>query len=169
MYQWPRSTLTLHTPSIVNDFSAHYTDLFEIIHEDDPHIVDEDSPRAIHLGYRCKATGEYHPIQYQLGTIQSLINLQKTDRGEGFMAWMSTDLDYLSPAKFKTDYYVGKKKLMRMTNNNTSVMFSNPQKTLDKLPSMWHDAVFKIQNRCTISEWQALSDQERRAFLESLE
>lgn len=145
-----------------------YTYLFEIVHESDPHIINE-TLGVYPLGARSKSGGEYSPsgtpIKCSLG---EAIEITNEDRGEGFMVYLD-DGTYNTVCKMKTPYYVGKKKLMRMTPNKVDFMY-NPNSTArgNDLPDMWKDVMYEILDNFSSHEWKDKSSQERRVFLERL-
>lgn len=147
--------------------SEQFTDFYEIIHDSDPHIVDEGKQKAIWLGSRSKKDGI--PIWNFEGTgfmtFGEALELAKTDRGEGFMVYDVRD--YSKAIKLKTPYYVGKKKLMRASEKQVEQMYNDCiNYASNNLPEMWHYVPALI---CAVYEkelWLELSDQERRAALE---
>lgn len=150
--------------------SKGWTALFEIIDPEDPHIV-EEAYKLRYLGCRAKDTGQFLPsgdyIECSLGRA---MEITQEDRGEGFMVYRLDDEMRLSPCKMKTPYYVGKKKLMRMTPNKIDMMYNPVQfRTIENgLPEMWKDAVGEITDCFTAWEWKNKPSQERRVFLEKL-
>jgi len=145
---------------LLDDFST----LFEIVADHDPHIVKEED--GLHLlGYRHKASGEFHPYGDVIyGTLSEIINIAKIDRGEGFMVYPVGNFDEC--CKIKTPYYIGKKKLMRMNAGLVDLMYSNPTSFAQQLPDIWKFAVEAIKEYHTKEVWLAASDQQRRKFLE---
>ena len=142
--------------------------LFEVVVPQDPHIVEERY--GLHLlGMREKSNGHFHPNN-PVGTmtLQEAINMAETDRGEGFMVYRVDDKSKLAPCKLKTPYYVGKKKLMRMTAKNVNAMYDNVLATSKVLPAMWADAPIEIAGMFTKEQWLSFTDQMRRVFLEDL-
>lgn len=142
--------------------------LFEVVVPQDPHIVEERM--GLHLlGFREKANGHFHPNN-PVGTmtLQEAIALAETDRGEGFMVYRVDDKSKLAPCKLKTPYYVGKKKLMRMTAKNVNAMYDNGFQTAKTLPDMWYDVPRIIVRTYTKEDWLSFNDQQRRVFLEDL-
>jgi hypothetical protein len=140
--------------------------LFEVVVPQDPHIVEERY--GLHLlGFREKISGDFHPAN-PVGTmtLKEAIDLADEDRGEGFMVYRVDDKRKLAPCKLKTPYYVGKKKLMRMTAKNVEVMYKNPNDITKLLPSMWNDVPFEILRMFTKEQWLSFNDQQRRVFLE---
>lgn len=148
--------------------SHHCTDFFEIIHQDDPHIVDEGGPRAIYLGSRSKTNpSEFMWIGLMEMTFQEALDLAHEDRGEGFMVYANNDKT--KPIKLKTPYYTGKKQLMRMNKNKVADMFRSPSSTAQALPVMWGDAPYLIVKEYSVEDWADMDDQQRRAYLEKIE
>ena len=140
--------------------------LFEVVVPQDPHIVEERI--GLHLlGFREKANGNFHPCN-PVGTmtLQEAINLADEDRGEGFMVYRADCKEKTAACKLKTPYYVGKKKLMRMTAKNVEVMYKNPNDITKLLPSMWNNVPFEILRMFTKEQWLSFNDQSRRVFLE---
>jgi hypothetical protein len=148
------------------------TTLFEVVVPQDPHIVQEYE--GLHLlGVREKANGNFHPMGDRAirCTLEQALEIAKSDRGEGFMMYpMQSDgtYDYNNCCKLKTDYYVGKKKLMRMTAKNIEIMYKNPDSIAAGLPEMWYAVVQYIAHRCYKDMWLQASDQQRRVILEDL-
>ncbi len=163
---------------IVRDFKLYdlviekdVTTLFEVVVPQDPHIVQERE--GLHLlGVREKANGNFHPMGASVRcTLEQALEIAKSDRGEGFMMYpMQADGTYYYNycCKLKTDYYVGKKKLMRMTAKNVENMYSNPRATAISLPKMWYDAVDYITYHYYKDMWLQSTDQQRRVILEDL-
>lgn len=142
--------------------------LFEVVVPQDPHIVEERY--GLHLlGMREKVDGTFHPCNGTgVMTLQEAITLAETDRGEGFMVYRADDMTKLAPCKLKTPYYVGKKKLMRMSAKNVSAMYDNGFQIANTLPDMWYDVPRVIVQTYTKEDWLSFNDQQRRVFLEAL-
>lgn len=148
------------------------TDLYEIVHPNDPHIVDEPTG-AHYLGSRCKQTGVFTPYgkpeDTYLGTLKGILAIAEVNTGEGFMVYdLHNDPNRLAPAKIKTPYYVGKKKLMRLSKKNSEFMYNSPMIFADSLPLMWQDVPQKILAAFTKEEWLEANEMQRRLFLEDL-
>lgn len=142
--------------------------LFEICHRDDPHIVHEVE-NAYYLGYR-HFTGEFRPCTDTIGqmfvpcTLGYALDLIKVIKHEGFMMYDSSG----DVCKLKSPYYVGKKKLMRMKDNNIDRMFSNPSNFVkDNLPPSWDWWVDVVKDGLTAETWKSYTEQQRRNFIES--
>ncbi len=148
------------------------TTLFEVVVPQDPHIVQERE--GLHLlGVREKDGGYFHPMGgFTRCTLEQALEIAKHDRGEGFMMYpMFPDgiaYDFNNCCKLKTDYYVGKKKLMRMTAKNIEIMYKNPDSISVGLPEMWYDAPEYIVRKITKGAWLEATDQQRRVILEDL-
>jgi hypothetical protein len=144
------------------------TVLFEVVVPQDPHIVEERM--GLHLlGIREKASGKFHPSgRAGLMTLAEAIALAETDRGEGFMVYRADCAEKTAPCKLKTPYYVGKKKLMRMSAKNVSAMYDNGFQIANTLPDMWYDVPRVIVQTYTKEDWLSFNDQQRRVFLEAL-
>lgn len=145
--------------------------LFEVVVPQDPHIVKERE--GLHLlGVREKNTSDFYPLGASVRcTLEQALEIAKNDRGEGFMLYpMQTDgtYDYNNCCKLKSDYYVGKKKLMCMTAKNVENMYKNGFETANTLPDMWYDVPRKIVSSVDKDTWLGMSDQQRRVILEDL-
>lgn len=151
-----------------------YTLLFEICDSSDPHIVDEDFG-AHFLGTRYhesssqykRTVGHFDPCgQVILTTLSEALQLAKTERDiEG---WMMYQNDH-SVCKLKTDYYIDKKKLMRMTAQRVKQMYNSPMSIIQSLSRHWKFAVEPIIAYHTETAWTEATDQQRREFLEKID
>lgn len=158
---------------LVKDWAAAHgnsnaTWLFEICHESDPHIVNEKL--GVHyLGcstheedYFDEPAGNFTPMGTAIRTwLGAALQLAKEDTGEGWMVYTASG----DVCKLKTDYYVGKKKLMRMNKSSVDSMYNTSQ-VANKLPDQWSNAPQWITSKFSKSDWQIMSDQERRVLLE---
>lgn len=146
------------------------TDLFEILHPDDPHIVYEGFG-AQPLGWTNMATLKFSTMPDKAGTRQSTtlreaLEVVKTVKHEGFMVY-----DQLTGevCKLKSPYYVGKKKLMRANAKAIAHMYSSPEAyEVINLPVEWHGVPKVIVNYWRQHEWLEMDAQERRSFLEGI-
>ena len=152
---------------------ANCTDLYEIVHPDDPHIVDE--PVGAHyLGSRCKQTGVFTPYgkpeDTYVGTLKGILAIAEVNTGEGMMVYdLHNDPDRLAPAKIKTPYYVGKKKLMRLSKKNSDTMYTDPVKFAQGLPEMWRDVPEQIVSVYSREFWnECMTEGIRRELLEQM-
>lgn len=149
---------------ILDEWGEGFTWLFEICHESDPHIVAEVHG-ARYLGGRYNDGSKFAPVGYYTHEIQTLrdaIEYCKTDRGEGFMLY---DADG-NCCKIKTDYYIGKKKLMRMPKSKIHAMWDSPKTVQNTLPKHWSGVVDFILSTQAEVDWLEMTDQQRRKELE---
>lgn len=155
-------------PVCIEQLPSFATDFYEIIHGNDPHIVDEGTFRAEWLGCRDKSTGEVLAWGglSDFMTRDEALQIAAKDKGEGFM--MYAEGDYSKAYKLKTPYYVGKKKLMRMSKNNVDIMYKFPNTIVESLPEMWKHLPEIITVAFRKEEWTEMNDQERRKFLETI-
>lgn len=154
---------------------SHNTTVYEIVIPEDPHIVNEDVGGAIPLLVRSTPSdGDYFfrgDGVYR--TLGNLLDEAKTARHEG---WMVYDFkQYASgdpiPAtcKIKTDYYVGKKKLMRMSPSKVDNLWSKKTDFWNSLPIGWQHLAYQITKCYDVDAWKQMTDQERRVIIESME
>lgn len=139
------------------------TTLFEVVVPQDPHIVQERE--GLHLlGVREKANGNFHPMGTKYtGNLGSVLAAAKLDRGEGFMVYEKGN--YTQCCKVKSDYYVGKKKLMRMSKANVELMYKYPNSVT--VPEMWRSTAVDITKTFPKDFWLENDAQKRRIVLES--
>lgn len=158
------------TFSRIPEPQTNCTDLYEIVHPDDPHIVDE--PVGAHyLGSRDKITGVFTPYgkpeDTYLGTLKGILAIAEVGTTEGWMVYdLNNDPDRLAPAKIKTPYYIGKKKLMRLSKNNSNTMYADPAKFAQSLPKMWQHMPELIVSSYSKESWDNFDEAYRRWFLE---
>jgi hypothetical protein len=147
----------------------YYTWLFEVLHENDPHIVDE-TPGLVYLGNRVNSNGNFYPaisnrnendVWYPNTTLGTMLEIVKQVKHEGFMLYT----DDGRVCKLKSPYYVGKKKLMRAKDKLITELWN--EKGLDNLPKMWHPIVSKLIRDVWEADWRAMPEQDRRKVLES--
>ncbi len=152
--------------------SASVTSVYEIIHAEDHHIVDDGAQRAILLLGRGEFSGIW-PLGLQGTTLGELLQEAKTAKHEGWMVYDKKEyergVDVPFTCKVKTDYYIGKKKLMRMSPKNVNFMFKMDGFGVLLLPQQWHKLAKAIVATQQQAEWVLLTDQERRAIIEALE
>lgn len=148
------------------DSEYRYTRLFEICHSSDPHIVDEDCGAHL-LGTRDHTSGRFDPCgRAIMMSLDEALLLAKQERNvEG---WMVYHPDH-GVCKLKTNYYIDKKRLMRMSTQQVKIMYNNPMRVIESLSTHWKFAVEPIIVYHTESVWSESTDQERRKFLEKIE
>lgn len=147
------------------------TVLFEVVVSQDPHIVHER--KGLHLlGVREKDRGDFYPLNGSTKcTLEQALKIAKFDRGEGFMVYPMLPnalYDYNNCCKLKTPYYIGKKKLMRMTAKNVEIMYNDLPHTISTLPEMWSEIPEQIVQSIDKRTWLIMTDQQRRVIIEDL-
>lgn len=155
----------------------NYTSVYEIVIPEDPHIVDDGVFGALPLMSRRSGSGTIlargEPL---ITTLRAVLELAKTEKHEGWMVYNSDEYASSEPTpstcKIKTDYYVGKKKLMRMSPAKAESLFyemPHYNATVASFPEKWHHLAYNIQRHTTKEIWVNSTDQERRAIIEELE
>lgn len=141
--------------------------LYEIVHPNDPHIV-EEKIGAHFLASRRHSDGKLFPnSDLFLGSFRGerILQIAENDQTEGYMIYNADGF----AAKYKTRYYRTKKLLMRVKGDKLRLIWSN----IDKAKLAFSDEEFwptfhKLRDSITADEFIALGEQERRAFLEAL-
>ena len=157
--QWPEEK--------VEKWGEGYTWLFEVCHESDPHIVNERNS-IYYLGGRSTDGSNFEPCftdtasLVQIQTLQDAIEYCKIDKGEGFMLYDQEG----NCCKIKTDYYIGKKKLMRMPKSKIHAMWDSPKTVQNTLPKYWSGVVDFILSTQAEVDWLEMTAQQRRKELE---
>lgn len=156
----------LYDMVIADDVST----LFEVVVPQDPHIVKER--QGLHLlGVREKSNGNFHPMgEATRCTLEQALEIVRSDRGEGFMIYpmqSNGTYDYNNCCKLKTDYYVGKKKLMRMTPKNVELMYKDVGHLKPLISAYWYVAAKTIVKNIDKELWLEYTDQQRREILET--
>jgi hypothetical protein len=150
------------------ELSPNYSTHFEICAEFDPHIVHEEIGVKL-LGYRWKHNGDFLPAitegcEYTtLGDATERVN---SVRHEGFMVHHRQGGGI---TKLKSPYYVGKKKLMRISGDNWQKLREHPYSWVEyNLPMMWHNIALHIGFDLNSSFFE-MNEQQRRWYLEQME
>jgi hypothetical protein len=148
---------------------SDHTTLFEVIADWDKHIVD-DPVGIFVLGKRNKETGYWYPLGKGMkSTLGEMLELVRTEKHEGWMVYLVLNGNEITSndfCKIKTDYYVGKKKLMRMKKVDT--IWTHTRSVENQLPEQWKFAVETIKDFYTAEEWRSKTDQQRGVFLENM-
>lgn len=149
---------------LIHDISAGCTSVYEIIHDSDPHIVNEPVSGAIPLGWRY-GNNYWQPYgDYKEMRLADALTFVQECKHEGYMMHLLNDSQNI--CKLKSPYYIGKKKLMRMNKNDVAFMYNYTDAAKQKLPAMWHQTVEYIVGAYNLSEWLLMPDQERRHVIE---
>lgn len=155
---------------------SHKTSIYEIVIPEDPHIVSEEKSGAIRLFDRMDDGFYSFRGEEILTTLGDILERAKVEKHEGWMVYDANEFDKAvlvpSTCKIKTDYYVGKKKLMRAGSEKSLSLFStkigfNP--FLASLPERWQHLAVNLQLHTTQEVWLNSTDQERRVIIETLE
>ena len=162
------------------------TSIYEIVIPEDPHIVADEINGAIPLIARMNNDVSYNfPVgsydfisDYMItNSLGGILELAKKERHEGWMVYDAKEfvgcVPIPSTCKIKTDYYVGKKKLMRMSPAKAAPLFTASGNCfapiISTLPERWHCLAYNLQRHTTKEIWVNSTDQERRAIIEELE
>lgn len=142
--------------------------LFEVCDPSDPHIVDEGN-RVYYLGYTLHSGAGSLVFQpagdYVDSTLGDMLEYIKQDKGEGYMLYT----DDMKCCKLKTPYYSGKKYLMRMSKTKVYAMYVHRKFAEDHSPDCWKHAPMMIVSNFSELDWGDMNNQQRRAYLESIE
>lgn len=162
---WAKEYILKHWDDYSKLIDATNTSLFEVCADWDKHIVHENEG-IYFLGNRNKKTGKWKPVidfSWTLGEV--LENARKNTAVEGWMLYIADETGNLTQCcKLKTDYYVGKKKLMRMKKVDT--IWTQTRSVENQLPEQWKFAVEKIKQDFHMQDWNNLPEQDRRIYLE---
>ena len=146
-----------------------YTCLYEVIRQDDPHIVDSGlNNTMISLGIRDHTTGDWYPDHLFSAELEfgEALEFCKTNKGEGWMVYYDSTQ---APFKLKTDYYVYKKKLMRMSASWIDRIFDTyTDEVYCNWPKTWYNVARAITIREDKYDWCEMLDQERRVIIEQI-
>lgn len=155
-----------------------FTYLFEICHEDDPHIVEEQygayliGIRNIYTGALCsesvcdaiaKSGNWLRPTRSEIkfGKLQELL---KRCKHEGFMVRDYSTGETL--CKLKSPFYLSKKFIMRLGKTKVEAMFEDPEKMKEIIDEEFYGVIDEIVHEHSMEDWRSLSDQARRDFIE---
>lgn len=149
----------------------------EVIHDLDPHIVQEVSGNGCNI--RIPLTNRYEdgrvePYDLQSAKLKDVIDFATKSHYEGYMVYHVTDDFKLAPVKLKTDYYVAKKRLMRLSKDrvkkmyNGHTVFGNFDLYADENRNLWNEISVAITKKFQIEYWMSIDDQTRRKYIEEL-
>lgn len=148
---------------------VNFTVYFEICHENDPHVVTEDTG-AFMLGARHKRTGTNLPTHHVLPGagltcmhFYEAKNLVKNSRLEGLMVFCADDYAKSHCCKLKSPYYVGKKMLIRMTPKQYEKYLDDDRHLKARIDPRFHEF---MDNTVSHPHWGTLTEQERSAIIE---
>ncbi len=138
----------------------------------DKHIVEEPIGIFV-LGKRRKIDGFWYPLgelgEYSRTTLGEILQASHQVKHEGWMIYKVVNNSILTSdfCKLKTDYYSGKKKLMRM--KKTDIIWNSTRSVENQLPDCWKFAVEQIKETFKPEGWYSMNDQQRRIELEEME
>lgn len=155
-----------------------YTLLFEICHENDPHIVDEVQGAYL-IGMRDMNSGKmmsesfcdwvavkggfFRPEVFTC-EFNQVVRMSKEENHEGFMIRDLDTGEHLM--KIKTVHYLTKKFIMRASNNKVDYMYDFTKEFKESLDEEFQTVVDFITQNISKDYWKALTDQERRETVE---
>lgn len=159
--------------------NKNYTFLYEIVHENDPHIVYE-TPGAYLLCARLNVIGQ-NTSNYQYQDILPIISdlyLGKMTRGEILVKSTMVNHEGFAiynqncemVAKIKSPHYRAKKFLMRVKGEKIGLIWTD----FEKAKRVFSDEEFwpimhQLRNNIRHEKFVALPEQARREFLENME
>ncbi|AUG85151.1 putative RNA ligase/tail attachment protein [Vibrio phage Ceto] len=168
----------------IDEIHPDFTLMFEVCHQDDPHIVPEQV--GIYL-IGCRHTGEgeeceeeqftekeldklarhfgWRRPEHRLDTLENILARAKASKTEGVMVCSALNDEHLF--KYKTPHYLSKKLLMRLGKARVEQLFDNPEQFKKSLKDEeffgFVDYVARYIGR---DMWKTLKDQERRELIE---
>ena len=158
---------------------------FEVIHKEDPHIIEyQEKDFGLHLiGARGLSENDFSKTEEELDIIGSMFgfrraNYFKTTLGElkkivkesnleGYMVRENSNRQE-TILKFKTPYYLVTKFVGRMGNNKIKFMFSNPKKFKQNVDEEFYDLIDIIVKRKTLEEYLTMENHDKIDFIRSL-
>jgi len=161
------------------------TMMFEICHENDPHIVAEEIGAYL-IGYRIHTSGllvpedvldrvanAYNSVAMSSKKVmrpshiycsfKKALRKLKTCRHEGYMAYQRNSTRCV---KLKSPYYLTKKFIMRMSEKKVEHMFDDSEKAKETMDEEFYGFVDYITGVFQKSEWSEMTDQDRRNAIE---
>jgi hypothetical protein len=174
--KWAREILQSGDSDLFRTF-PNATFMFEICLPEDPHVVEENTGAYL-IGVRSMtsgrmwseysldevADGEFMRPVWGVTVFENILRFKRTCDVEG---WMIRDVktgEILM--KVKSNYYLSKKALMRMSDKRVDILFDNPSLIKESLDEeFWGVAEF-ITQKFSKKEWKEMNDQERRKVIE---
>ena len=168
-----------HKGNLLKFFNSNPTTslMFEVIHEDDPHIIEYDeSEHDIYLiGARNHAFSskeyseeELDDIALELGLKRpahfkvkfgDLKQMVKESNIEGYMVRNAETNDFI--CKFKSPYYLTTKFLGRLSTNQTKFMYGNKEAFKQRIDEEFFDIVDFIVENIEKETFESMDDQAR--------
>jgi hypothetical protein len=160
-------------------FTRTGTFLFEIVHENDPHIIHEE-PGAYLIGYRENKIGSTMAPESSLDAIADIIGAKRPEcistlfgelverskhvKHEGFMVRDAHTGNTL--CKIKSPHYLTKKFLMRLHENKVQSLFLDQQSARAKLDEEYYPLLDHIVQNYTFDEFNSMNEHERSKIIE---
>lgn len=157
----------LHTLFVNSAFSSSSTILLEILDEKDQHIIGrtEDNTAKLLAVRNIYQSSQVRSPEF-ICTLQEALNEVKVGVCEGWVVEFTGSFGKQT-CKLKTDYYVGKKALMRANKEKVRRMFEDTEEYSVTLPARWRRAPEVIIGAYGSPElWIETPEQDRRKFLE---
>ena len=155
-----------------------YTLLFEICHENDPHIVDE-IPGAYLIGMREMSSGRmmsesfcdwvavkggFHRPQHYIGEFGNVVAVSKFEQHEGFMIRDVDTGEHLM--KIKTVHYLTKKFLMRAACQKLKQLWEDKESFIKNIDEEFYSICDRIlETFDSVEKWSSLTQQEKKNFI----
>ena len=156
-------------------FELGETHIFEVVDKSDPHIIDEEEGIYL-LGNRDINTGVM--LSEVLLDLNSELLVSKRPKvhsckfkdldmdvkHEGFMIRCTNTGETL--AKYKSNFYLVKKALLRMGKNRASLMFNNPTEFKKQIDEEYYELHKFIIDKYTLEDYISFTQEERRTIFE---
>lgn len=107
--------------------------------------------------------GFYRP-EVQIAKFEYILKRSKSCKHEGFMI-----IDYETGetlCKLKSNHYLSKKAIMRLSQAKIDDMFDNPEKFKQRVDEEFYNLVDFIIKIVDKEQWKSYNDQQRRSFIE---
>lgn len=164
----------VETLDYIENLPYKNTYLFEVVDETDPHIIDEDYGIYL-LGIRELSYGllpedildieaEYIGCKRPEFHVCKFKDLDMNVKHEGFMIRDAVTSETL--AKYKSNFYLVKKALLRMGKKRASLMFNNPIEFKKQIDEEYYDLHKYIIDTYTLEDYVEFTQEERRTIFE---
>ena len=170
--------------ALQDDMGWKGTMMFEICHERDPHIVEEELGAYL-IGFRLHGSGLLVPeevldrMQFATDTVYgfdtflrphhfyttfgNVLKNLKDCTNEGYMVYKKNSEKAL---KLKSPHYLTKKFLMRMSDKKVEWMFYDVEECKKSLDEEFYSIVDYITNKYSKDEWSYFTDHDRRIIMD---
>jgi predicted kinase len=157
---------------------------FEVVHEEDPHIIKYDTFELHLIGVRGKNIDDItwdesimDEVAKELGftrpahgfaSFEDVKNMAKNTKIEGYMVQRLINEKWVTVLKFKSPHYLTTKFIGRMSEANIKFMFSNPEKFKSGLDEEFFPLVDMILNSIGKEDFSAMESVDRISLIQSL-